>query len=62
MTQFDIPSRPSNVGIHAIEMYFPKRVGPHAPCPIAGRRANIRQCISEDELEDFDGVSKGRSL
>ncbi|OWZ55576.1 hydroxymethylglutaryl-CoA synthase [Cryptococcus neoformans 125.91] len=42
MTQFDIPSRPSNVGIHAIEMYFPKR------------------CISEDELEDFDGVSKGK--
>lgn len=35
-------SRPQNVGIKAIEVYFPKR------------------CISEDELEDFDGVSKGK--
>ncbi|KAH8083103.1 hydroxymethylglutaryl-coenzyme A synthase C terminal-domain-containing protein [Filobasidium floriforme] len=35
-------ARPQNVGIKAIEMYFPKR------------------CISEDELEDFDGVAKGK--
>ncbi|WFD30525.1 hydroxymethylglutaryl-CoA synthase [Malassezia sp. CBS 17886] len=35
-------ARPENVGIKAIEVYFPKR------------------CISEDELEDFDGVSKGK--
>ena len=34
--------RPTNIGITAIEVYFPKR------------------CISEDELEDFDGVSKGK--
>jgi len=34
--------RPQNVGIKAVEVYFPKR------------------CISEDELEDFDGVSKGK--
>ncbi|WFD26582.1 hydroxymethylglutaryl-CoA synthase [Malassezia nana] len=34
--------RPENIGIKAIEVYFPKR------------------CISEDELEDFDGVSKGK--
>ena len=39
---FDIPARPTNVGIHAMEMYIPKR------------------CISEDDLEDFDGVSKGK--
>ncbi|WOO83275.1 Hydroxymethylglutaryl-CoA synthase [Vanrija pseudolonga] len=39
---FDIPARPANVGIKAIEMYFPKR------------------CISEDDLEEFDGVSKGK--
>ncbi|OCF39192.1 hydroxymethylglutaryl-CoA synthase [Kwoniella heveanensis CBS 569] len=39
---FDIPARPSNVGILGMEMYFPKR------------------CISEDALEDFDGVSKGK--
>lgn len=42
MVAFDIPARPTNVGIHAIEMYFPKR------------------CISEDALEDFDGVAKGK--
>jgi len=41
-SEFDIPVRPSNVGILTMEMYFPKR------------------CISEDELEDFDGVSKGK--
>lgn len=39
---FDIPQRPANVGIKAIEMYFPKR------------------CISEEALEEFDGVSKGK--
>ncbi|WWD16276.1 hydroxymethylglutaryl-CoA synthase [Kwoniella shandongensis] len=42
MSDFDIPARPSNVGILGLEMYFPKR------------------CISEDALEDFDGVSKGK--
>jgi hypothetical protein len=41
-SEFDIPARPSNVGIKAIEMYFPKR------------------CISEEDLEVFDGVSKGK--
>ncbi|SPO29863.1 probable hydroxymethylglutaryl-CoA synthase [Ustilago trichophora] len=35
-------TRPQNVGIKAIEIYFPRR------------------CISEDELEDFDGVAKGK--
>ncbi|PWN51887.1 hydroxy methylglutaryl-CoA synthase [Violaceomyces palustris] len=35
-------ARPQNVGIKAIEIYFPKR------------------CISEDELEDFDGAPKGK--
>ncbi|CAO1631173.1 unnamed protein product [Sympodiomycopsis kandeliae] len=35
-------SRPQNVGIKAMEIYFPKR------------------CISQDELEDFDGAPKGK--
>lgn len=39
---FDIPARPQNVGIKAMEMYFPRR------------------CISEEALEEFDGVSKGK--
>ncbi|KAM0750580.1 hydroxymethylglutaryl-CoA synthase [Meredithblackwellia eburnea MCA 4105] len=34
--------RPKNVGIHAIDLYFPKR------------------CISETDLETFDGVSAGK--
>lgn len=41
-TEFDIPARPTNVGILGLEMYFPKR------------------CISEDDLEEFDGVAKGK--
>ncbi|TDL13108.1 hydroxymethylglutaryl-coenzyme A synthase, partial [Rickenella mellea] len=35
-------SRPKDVGILAMEMYFPRR------------------CISEGELEVFDGVAKGK--
>ena len=41
-SEFDIPARPQNVGILAMEMYFPRR------------------CISEADLEEFDGVSKGK--
>jgi hypothetical protein len=41
-SEFDIPARPTNVGILGLEMYFPKR------------------CISEDDLEEFDGVAKGK--
>ncbi|KIL69216.1 hypothetical protein M378DRAFT_69599 [Amanita muscaria Koide BX008] len=35
-------ARPKDVGVLAIEVYFPRR------------------CVSEDALEDFDGVSKGK--
>ncbi|KAL6300882.1 hydroxymethylglutaryl-CoA synthase [Sparassis latifolia] len=38
----EAPARPRDVGILAMEMYFPRR------------------CISEEELEEFDGVSKGK--
>lgn len=38
----EAPPRPKDVGILAMEMYFPQR------------------CISEEELEEFDGVSKGK--
>lgn len=37
-----VPPRPKDVGILAMEMYFPRR------------------CISEEELEEFDGVAKGK--
>ncbi|PFH50246.1 hypothetical protein AMATHDRAFT_61450 [Amanita thiersii Skay4041] len=39
--EFDA-SRPIDVGVLAVEVYFPRR------------------CVSEDALEDFDGVSKGK--
>ncbi|KAF8315367.1 putative hydroxymethylglutaryl-CoA synthase [Clavulina sp. PMI_390] len=42
MTSTSSSSRPPNVGILGIEMWFPKR------------------CISEEDLEVFDGVSKGK--
>ncbi|KAH9930359.1 hydroxymethylglutaryl-CoA synthase [Fomitopsis serialis] len=38
----EAPARPKDVGVLAMEMYFPQR------------------CISEEELEEFDGVSKGK--
>lgn len=40
--EFIAPPRPKDVGVLAMEMYFPRR------------------CISEEELEEFDGVSKGK--
>ncbi|KDQ26574.1 hypothetical protein PLEOSDRAFT_1071633 [Pleurotus ostreatus PC15] len=41
VANIDIP-RPKDVGVLAMEVYFPRR------------------CISEAELEEFDGVSKGK--
>ncbi|EIW58587.1 hydroxymethylglutaryl-CoA synthase [Trametes versicolor FP-101664 SS1] len=38
----EAPARPKDVGILAMEMYFPRR------------------CISEEELEEFDNVPKGK--
>ncbi|KAI0091524.1 hydroxymethylglutaryl-CoA synthase [Irpex rosettiformis] len=38
----EVPPRPKDVGILAMEMYFPTR------------------CISQEELEEFDGVAKGK--
>jgi len=59
-------ARPQDVGILAMEMYFPRRVRlffcffpaclttPHLP------RAVSQQCISEEALEQFDGVPAGK--
>ncbi|KAI0940763.1 ATP-dependent 5'-3' DNA helicase hcs1 [Taiwanofungus camphoratus] len=41
-SDIEAPLRPKDVGILAMEMYFPRR------------------CISEEELEEFDGVAKGK--
>jgi len=61
-------ARPQNIGIKAIEIYFPSQV-----CPIvlilplfAARKCALvlttflSQCVSQAELEKFDGVSEGK--
>ena len=51
--------RPKDVGILAMEVYFPRRVG--AIFFLYGAKLIVfRQCVSESDLEDFDGVSKGK--
>jgi len=56
----EIP-RPRNVGILGIDMYFPKRVSVStsftASVVLSGF---VDKCISEEELEVFDGVTKGK--
>ena len=61
-------ARPQNVGIKGIEIYVPRRVSTLLPPPLPppSRPESFlltrihSQCISEDELEDFDGVAKGK--
>jgi len=59
-SSLDIEScRPKDVGILAMEVYFPRRVS--AIFFLYGAKLIVsRQCVSESELEDFDGVSKGK--
>lgn len=55
-------SRPQNIGIKAIEIYFPSQVCPEAP-PLLSflppANPNL-QCVDQAELEKFDGVSQGK--
>ena len=63
-------SRPSNIGIKAIELYFPSQVrfplppGPDtaraAPPSITTMLTQLLQCVDQSELEKFDGVSQGK--
>ena len=56
----EIP-RPKNVGILAIDMYFPKRVSVSTPFATSVVLSGfVDKCISEEELEVFDGVTKGK--
>lgn len=55
-------SRPANIGVLGIEMWFPKRVRPVLQPPTVGPLTPpfFLQCISEEDLEVFDGASKGK--
>ncbi len=58
-------SRPQNIGIKAIEIYFPSQVG--CPCPPPPQLLQRRpltprapQYVEQSELEKFDGVGTGK--
>ena len=62
-------ARPQNIGIKAIEIYFPSQVRSipsNSPIlAIASRCASVltiplSQCVDQAELEKFDGVSQGK--
>jgi 3-hydroxy-3-methylglutaryl CoA synthase len=49
----------NNVGIKAIELYFPNVVS--AIHSLEARHgANCDQCVEQSELEKYDGVSEGK--
>lgn len=61
-------ARPQNIGIKAIEIYFPNQVCPEIML-FSGEKlfffltANANsclQCVEQSELEKFDGVSQGK--
>jgi hydroxymethylglutaryl-CoA synthase len=51
--------KPQNVGILGLEVYFPRRVSFDLH-PVATPYSSNPQCISEEALEAFDGVPKGK--
>jgi hydroxymethylglutaryl-CoA synthase len=52
--------RPKDVGILAMEVYFPRRVSSGTNSSGRIKLIDPAQCVSESDLEDFDGVSKGK--
>ena len=53
--------RPQDVGILGLEMYFPQRVRyPPSALFLSTVRLTTFQCISEEDLEVYDGVSRGK--
>lgn len=55
-------SRPQDVGIKAIELYFPSQVSsePVAVDCLKRDANNCIQCVDQAELEKFDGVAAGK--
>lgn len=65
--------RPQNIGIKAIELYFPSQVCSTRGTISSSTRASpptlafenmslqaVQQCVDQAELEKFDGVSQGK--
>lgn len=53
--------RPQNIGIKAIEIYFPSQVRTLSFVSIPFMTyLQISQCVDQAELEKFDGVSAGK--
>jgi hydroxymethylglutaryl-CoA synthase len=50
---------PHNVGIKAMEIYFPNRVS-YIPTTIPSFKANLRQYVAQSDLEKFLGASTGK--
>lgn len=53
-------ARPSNIGIKAIELYFPSQASPRPVQHFSLRPLTCSQCVDQAELEKFDGVSQGK--
>jgi hydroxymethylglutaryl-CoA synthase len=55
--------RPQDIGIKAIELYFPSQVSRLSFSPEGGASQKLTfhcQCVDQVELEKFDGVSAGK--
>jgi hydroxymethylglutaryl-CoA synthase len=55
--------RPQNIGIKAIELYFPSQVcflHQSLIFPVERLLTISLQCVDQAELEKFDGVSQGK--
>jgi hypothetical protein len=61
-TVFPSSERPANVGILAMEMYFPKRVSflHKFKIRLLISYTILVQCVSEEDLESYDGVPPGK--
>lgn len=62
---FMMANRPQNIGIKAIEIYFPSQVCSGSQLATASATSKLAlteslQCVEQAELEKFDGVSQGK--
>jgi hydroxymethylglutaryl-CoA synthase len=53
-------TRPQNIGIKAIEIYFPSQVCDQCQRVMLSQVLIDMQCVDQTELEQFDGVSAGK--
>lgn len=62
---FIMANRPQDIGIKAIEIYFPSQVCSDSQLATASATSNLAlteslQCVDQAELEKFDGASQGK--